>query len=121
MIYLTDDADISIGPVGEVTQEPGTNKAIDRNEASKIANLLEGLRFPATKEQIKKYIEGGKSITISAENARDTSQSIEDNLKAGKKYNSTYEIEKALSLVAKEYNNENRNREKRRRKKILRQ
>jgi hypothetical protein len=72
---------------------------VDTNEASKIANLLQGLRFPATKEQIKEYIADGKSITISDENARDTSQYIEESLQDGKRYNSTYEIEKALGLL----------------------
>jgi hypothetical protein len=72
---------------------------VDTNEASKIANLLQGLRFPATKEQIKEYIADGKSITISDENARYTSQYIEESLQDGKRYNSTYEIEKALGLL----------------------
>lgn len=67
MIYVTNDAnydsesekqnaDVSIERVGDITQEPATNEAVDTNEASKIANLLQGLRFPATKEQIKEYI-----------------------------------------------------------------
>lgn len=118
MIYVTDDlnydsdsekqhADASVERVGDITQEPAANEAVDTNEASKIANLLQGLRFPDTKEQIKEYIADGKSITISGENARNTSQYIEDNLQDGEKYNSTYEIEKALGLVI-EKNNTNK-------------
>lgn len=118
MIYVTNDpnydsesekqnADVSVKRVGDITQEPATNEAVDTNEASKIANLLQGLRFPATKEQIKEYIADGKSITISDENARDTSQYIEESLQDGKRYNSTYEIEKALGLVI-ERNNTNK-------------
>ena len=118
MIYVTNDpnydsesekqnADVSIERVGDITQEPATNEAVDTNEASKIANLLQGLRFPATKEQIKEYIADGKSITISDENARNTSQYIEESLQDGKSYNSTYEIEKALGLVI-ERNNTNK-------------
>jgi hypothetical protein len=110
MIYVTNDpnydsesekqnADVSVERVGDFTQEPATNEAVDTNEASKIANLLQGLRFPATKEQIKEYIADGKSITISDENAKNTSQCIEESLLDGKRYNSTYEIEKALGLV----------------------
>lgn len=110
MIYVTNDpnydsesekqnADVSVERVGDITQEPATNEAVDINEASKIANLLQGLRFPATKEQIKEYIADGKSITISDENARNTSQYIEESLQDGKRYNSTYDIEKALGLV----------------------
>jgi hypothetical protein len=118
MIYVTNDpnydsesekqnADVSVERVGDITQEPATNEAVDTNEASKIANLLQGLRFPATKEQIKEYIADGKSITISDENARNTSQRIEESLQDGKRYNNTYEIEKALGLVI-ERNNTNK-------------
>jgi hypothetical protein len=49
-----DDVHRSMGGAGDATQEPTTSKAIDSNEASKIANMLEGLRFPATKEKIRK-------------------------------------------------------------------
>jgi hypothetical protein len=118
MIYVTNDpnydsesekqnADVSVERVGDITQEPATNEAVDTNEASKIANLLQGLRFPATKEQIKEYIADGKSITISDENAKNTSQRIEESLLDGKRYNSIYEIEKALGLVI-ERNNTNK-------------
>ena len=118
MIYVTNDpnydsesekqnADALVERVCDITPEPATNEAVDTNEASKIANLLQGLRFPATKEQIKEYIADGKSITISDENARNTSQYIEESLQDGKRYNSTYEIEKALGLVI-ERNNTNK-------------
>jgi hypothetical protein len=118
MIYVTNDpnydsesekqhADASVERVGEITQEPATNEAVDTNEASKIANLLQGLRFPSTNEQIKEYIADGKSITISDENARYTSQYIEESLQDGKTYNSTYEIEKALGLVIADENGSN--------------
>jgi hypothetical protein len=118
MIYVTNDpnydfeaekqnADASVEYVGDITPEPVTNEAVDTNEASKIANLLQGLRFPATKEQIKEYIADGKSITISDENARNTSQYIEESLQDGIRYNNTYEIEKALGLVI-ERNNTNK-------------
>ena len=118
MIYVTNDpnydsesekqnADASVERICDITPEPVTNEAVDTNEASKIANLLQGLRFPATKEQIKEYIADGKSITISDENARNTSQYIEESLQDGKRYNSTYDIEKALGLVI-ERNNTNK-------------
>ena len=118
MIYVTNDpnydsesekqnADASVERICDITPEPVTNEAVDTNEASKIANLLQGLRFPATKEQIKEYIADGKSITISDENAKNTSQRIEESLLDGKRYNSIYEIEKALGLVI-ERNNTNK-------------
>jgi hypothetical protein len=110
MIFVTDGSHRSVGRVGDITQEPATNEAVNTNEASKIANLLQGLTFPATKEQIKSYIADGKSITISSESAKITSQFIEDNLQYGKKYNSTYEIERALGLVVKKDVNKDKKR-----------
>lgn len=116
MIFATDGSHKSVGRVGDVTQERATNEAVNTNEASKIANLLQGLAFPATKEQIKNYITDGKSITISGESARITSQYIEDNLQDGKKYNSTYEIERALGLIVKRNNDKGMNKDEKRRK-----
>src|SRR5919107_3046504 len=110
MIFVTEGAHRSAGRVGDITQEPATNEAVNTSEASKIANLLQGLTFPATKEQIKNYIADGKSITISSKSARITSQFIEDNLQDGKKYNSTYEIERALGLVVKKDVNKDKKR-----------
>ena len=40
MSHVADDVDGSVGRPGDATQEATTNKAIDSNEASKIANLL---------------------------------------------------------------------------------
>ena len=117
MIFATDGSHRSVGRVGDLTQERATNEAVNTNEASKIANLLQGLAFPATKEQIKNYITDGKSITISGESARITSQYIEDNLQDGKKYNSTYEIERALGLIVKRNNDKDMNKDEKRRKK----
>ena len=113
MIFVTDGSHRSAGRVGDITQEPATNEAVNTSEASKIANLIQGLTFPATKEQIKNYITDGKSITISSKSAKITSQFIEDNLQDGKKYNSTYEIERALGLVVKKDVNKDKRRRRR--------
>lgn len=110
MIFVKDGLHRSVGRVGDITQEPATNEAVNTSEASKIANLIQGLTFPATKEQIKNYIADGKSITISSKSAKITSQFIDDNLQDGKKYNSTYEIERALGLVIKKDVNKNKKR-----------
>lgn len=110
MIFVTDGSHRSVGRVGDITQEPATNEAVNTSEASKIANLLQGLTFPATKEQIKNYIADGKSITISSKSAKITSQFIENNLQDGKTYNSTYEIERALGLVVKKDVNKDKKR-----------
>jgi hypothetical protein len=118
MSYEVDDVDRSTGGAGDATQEPTTSKAIDSKEASKIANMLEGLRFPATKEQIRKYIADGRAITLSVENAKNTSRYIDDNLQDGRKYNNTYEIERALGLVVKRNNAQIGNRVRAGRKKL---
>ena len=94
----------STQPLDSNSPEPATTEAVDSSEASKIANLLEGLTFPATKGQIKEYIIDSKSISISNENARNISQSIENKLLEGKLYNNTYEIEEALGLVFRKNN-----------------
>jgi hypothetical protein len=94
------DADnTSVKRVGEITGQPPSKEVIDIAEASKIASVLQGLTFPATKEEIKKYIVSGKAVTISYENARNISKAIEDKLQDGIKYNSIYDVEKALGLV----------------------
>ena len=42
--------------VGDLRGEPPTNEATNMESASKMANLLEGLQFPATKEDIRNHI-----------------------------------------------------------------
>jgi hypothetical protein len=116
MSYESDER--SIRGADDATQEQTTSKAIDSNQASKIANMLEGLRFPATKEQIRKHIADGGAIALSVENARNTSRYIDDNLQDGRKYNNTYEIERALGLVVERNNAQSRNRERGGRKKL---
>ena len=37
--------------VGDITGEPPTNEAMDRNKASKLANLLEALNFRRQKRK----------------------------------------------------------------------
>lgn len=58
MSYVSDDRNYTdpnnsgidtIIRVGDITGEPPTNEAIDRNKAAKMANLLEDLKFPATR------------------------------------------------------------------------
>lgn len=91
----------SVQRVGDITQESATNEAVNTDEAAKIASLLQGITFPATKEQIKDYLADSKSISASKENVRNMSRFIENNLPGGKEYNNVYEIEKSLGLVVK--------------------
>jgi hypothetical protein len=41
----------SINRVGDISGEPPTNEATNKPLASKLANLLEGIAFPANKEK----------------------------------------------------------------------
>jgi hypothetical protein len=85
--------------------------SITRNKklASRLANLLEGLEFPAIKSRIKDHVRKKSQVLRHIEGSTvDSSDDdnriltlIEDNLlEKGKiRYNSTYEIEKAVGLV----------------------
>jgi hypothetical protein len=97
----------SVQRVGDITGEPATNEAVDTDEASKIASLLQGITFPATKDQIKEYIADSKSISASSENVGNMLQTIENNLPEEREYNSVYEIENSLGLVVKKKEGKN--------------
>lgn len=90
--------------VGGITGVPSTNEAININEASKMANLLEGLVFPATKREIKKHMNSKPAAR--KENIRNLLQAIQGNLQDEIKYNTTYDIEKAIGLVVKKNGDE---------------
>src|SRR5215216_3894971 len=64
--------------VGDITGEPPTKEAMDRNKASKLANLLEGLEFPATKEEIRNHL-NARSPSM-ANRINDVVEAIENNL-----------------------------------------
>jgi hypothetical protein len=71
------------------------NKPIDRNKASKLANMLEGLDFPADKPKILSYVNQKRSGT--PEN--DIIQILQNNLTDNKQYDNVYEIERQAGLV----------------------
>jgi hypothetical protein len=93
--------------VGDITGERPINITTDKEIASKMANLLEGLEFPVTKEKIKDHINKKKKERKSGvmKNNRvivDTIlHAIRNNLQEGIQYNNVYEIEKAAKLVRK--------------------
>ena len=76
--------------VGDITGKPPTNEAMDRNKASKLANLLEGLGFPATKEKIRNHL-NARSPSM-ANRINDVVEAIENNLD---------DVEVAAGLVKK--------------------
>ena len=92
--------------VGNITGEPPTNEAMDRNKAIKIANLLEGLEFPATKEKIRNHI-NARSPSM-GNRINDVVEVIENNLYDGREYDSAYDVEVAAGLVKKRENENER-------------
>ena len=99
----TDNTQSGVGAtmerVGDSTGEPATNKTTDRDSASKMANLLEGLQFPATKEDIKNHI--NKKSPAMANRINDVLEAVQNRLEDGVKYDSVYTIELAAGLVQK--------------------
>jgi hypothetical protein len=88
--------------VGDLRGEPPTNEATDRETASKMANLLEGLKFPATKEDIRSHI-NKKSPTM-GNRINDVFEAVQNNLEDGVSYNNVYDVELAAGLVEKKMN-----------------
>jgi hypothetical protein len=109
MSYVSDDlnytdpsqsgVDATTKRVGDTTGEPPTNEAPNRETASKMANLLEGLQFPATKEDIQNHI-NRKSPSM-GNRINDVFESVQNNLENGVAYESVYAIELAARLVEK--------------------
>jgi len=88
--------------VGNITGEPPTNEAMDHNKAAKMANLLEGLDFPATKEKIRNHLNARSPSRGNRIN--DIIEVIENNLDDGREYDSAYDVEVAAGLVKKRQN-----------------
>ena len=108
MSYVSDDRNYTdpsnsgidtISRAGDITGEPPTNKAVDRDMAAKMANLLEDLKFPATKEDIKNHL--NRKSPAMGNRINDIFEAVWNNLRDDMTYNSSYEVEKAAGLVKK--------------------
>jgi hypothetical protein len=88
--------------VGDLRGEPPTNQATNRETASKMANLLEGLQFPATKEDIRNHI-NRKSPSM-GNRINDVFEAVQNNLEDGVSYNNVYDVELGAGLVEKKMN-----------------
>jgi Protein of unknown function (DUF2795) len=84
---------------GDKTNTPSDNEAMDREIVSKMANLLEGLQFPATKEEIKDHL--NKKSPAMGNRINDVLETIQNNLTQKSKYNDVYDIALATGLVKK--------------------
>jgi hypothetical protein len=85
--------------VADLRGEPSTNQATNRETASKMANLLEGLQFPATKEDIRNHI--NRKSPAMANRINDVIEAVQNNLEDGVRYNNVYDVELAAGLVQK--------------------
>lgn len=85
--------------VRDITGEPPTNEAVDHDKAAKMANLLEGLEFPATKEKIRNHL-NARSPSM-GNRINDVVEAIEINLDEDREYASAYDVEVAAGLVVK--------------------
>jgi hypothetical protein len=108
MSYVSDDRNYTdssnsgidtISRAGDLTGEPPTNKAVDRDKAAKMANLLEDLKFPATKEDIKNHL--NRKSPAMGNRINDIFEAVWNNLRDDMTYTSSYEVEKAAGLVEK--------------------
>jgi hypothetical protein len=74
------------------------NTPTDREKASKLANMLEGLDFPADKTKILSYL----NQKSSGQPESDIIQKLQNNLTDNKQFENVYEIEKQAGLVTPE-------------------
>src|SRR5918999_3145520 len=75
---------------GDITGEPPSNEDRYHDNASKLANLLEGLEFPATKEEIRNHL-NTRSPSM-GNRINDVVEAIENNLDEGREYSSAYDV-----------------------------
>ena len=85
--------------VGDQTNTPAINEVTDRETLAKMANLLEGLQFPATKEDIKDYLNARSPAMGNRIN--DVIEKVQNNLEDGTEYQDVYDIARAIGLVKK--------------------
>jgi hypothetical protein len=72
------------------------NLPTDTNDAVRIANLLEGLEFPASKQEILDYISKRR---LSSRKDIDLVKRMQGLLESKKEYASAYEVEREALLV----------------------
>lgn len=82
----------------ESSEEPLANEATNREAASRVANLLEGLDFPVTKDEIVTHVDR-KVGNANKDTLDDILKLIQDKLQSNVKYNNAFEIERAVKLV----------------------
>ncbi len=109
MSYVRDDknytdpsqsgVDSAVQRAGDLTNEPPITEATNKTTVSKLANLLEDLKFPATKEEILDHI--NKKSPAMGNRINDVFESIQNNLEDGIVYENTYKVGLASRFVEK--------------------
>lgn len=106
MAYVSDDRNYTdanesginaASRTGDITGEHPVNQAVDRDKAAKMANLLEDLEFPATKEDIKNHI--NRKSPAMGNRINDIFEAVWNNLREDVEYRNVFEVEKAAGLV----------------------
>jgi len=94
---FTEKSENDISKIADIDGKSVENSPIDIKKASKLANLLEGISFPADKEKIKDHL--NRLSPSMGNRINDVLEAIQNNLDENVEYNTTYEIEKAAGLV----------------------
>lgn len=94
---FTEKSENGVSRLGDIEGKSAENFPIDIKKASKLANLLEGISFPANKEKIKDHL--NRLSPSMGNRVNDVLEAIQNNLDENVEFNSTYEIEKAAGLV----------------------
>ena len=94
---FTDKSENDTSKIADIDGKSVENSPTDIKKASKLANLLEGISFPADKEKIKDHL--NRLSPSMGNRINDVLEAIQNNLDDNVEYNSTYEIEKSAGLV----------------------
>lgn len=94
---FTEKSENNTSRIEDIDRKSVENSPTDLKKASKLANLLEGISFPANKEKIKDHL--NRLSPSMGNRINDVLEAIQNNLDENVDYNTTYEIEKAARLV----------------------
>jgi hypothetical protein len=85
----------------EMTAQPTENIPVNREQAAKLAHVLEGLDFPADKAKILFFVnQNYPNGQMEGSEDSDITQKLQNNLSDNIQYANVYEIEKWAGLVA---------------------
>jgi hypothetical protein len=88
---------------GDLTRQPTENRPVDKEQASKLAHILEGLDFPADKAKILTFVnQNYPNGQVEGSEDSDITQKLQNNLTDNIPYANVYEIEKQAGLVTEE-------------------